>query len=222
MGSSGKLLCLWKNKKICSTHISDFWADPFVHLLLLKSSIPKLFRRRRWKLTVVYLLFVIQARSLWFWHLPFGLMWAFISFHYLKSCMLAPNCSPIHFRLLVQSRFKPCFMSGYFLLWSYDSMLETCMLLAGVRVSIIATRVGVYKKVHNMRLAMCRPKQTNWNHFMSVLETCMLLAGVRVPIIATIVEVYKKFITSGSPCVDQNKQIETISWVMSDTHPSEK
>ena len=73
-----------------------------------------------------------------------------------------------------------------------------------------------------MRLAMCRPKQTNWNHFMSVLETCMLLAGVRVPIIATIVEVYKKFITSGSPCVDQNKQIETISWVMSDTHPSEK
>ena len=40
----------------------------------------------------------------------------------------------IHDRLLRQSRFKPCIWPGYFLLRSSYSMLETCILLAGVRI----------------------------------------------------------------------------------------
>ena len=44
IGSSGKLLCLWQTQKIMEhmrgniPYLFDFWADPFVHLLLLKSS----------------------------------------------------------------------------------------------------------------------------------------------------------------------------------------
>ena len=41
---------------------------------------------------------------------------------------------PIHLKLLGQSRFKPCLGPGYVLLQSKDYMMETCMLLAGVRV----------------------------------------------------------------------------------------
>ena len=37
-------------------------------------------------------------------------------------------------KLVGQSRFKNCPGSGYFLLWSKDYMLETCMLSAEVRV----------------------------------------------------------------------------------------
>ena len=43
-------------------------------------------------------------------------------------------CSPIHPRLLGRGRFKPCFEPGYFLLQLSNCMMETCMLLAGVRV----------------------------------------------------------------------------------------
>ena len=52
----------------------------------------------------------------------------------IDQYMLAPKCSPIHPRLLRQSRFKTCLRPGYFLLQSSDCMLETCMQLAGVRV----------------------------------------------------------------------------------------
>ena len=45
-----------------------------------------------------------------------------------------PHMGPIQPRLLRWSRFKPCLGPGYFLLWSSDCMLETCMLLAGVMV----------------------------------------------------------------------------------------
>ena len=48
--------------------------------------------------------------------------------------MLAPDCSPIHPRLLGQSSIKPCFEPGDFLLWLSDCMLEACMLLAWLRV----------------------------------------------------------------------------------------
>ena len=44
-------------------------------------------------------------------------------------------CSPIHPRLLGQGRFKPCFEPGYFLLQLSNCMMETRMLLAGVRVN---------------------------------------------------------------------------------------
>ena len=48
--------------------------------------------------------------------------------------MLAPYLLPIHPRLLGKGRFKPCFKPGYFLLQLSNCMMETCMLLAGVRV----------------------------------------------------------------------------------------
>ena len=48
--------------------------------------------------------------------------------------MSSPDCSLIHPRLLGQSRLKPCLGPGYFLLKVSDCMLETCMLLSGVRV----------------------------------------------------------------------------------------
>ena len=44
------------------------------------------------------------------------------------------TCSPIHTRLLGRDRFKPCVRPGYFLLQLSDCMMETCMLLAVVRV----------------------------------------------------------------------------------------
>ena len=45
-GPSGKLLCLWQPQKNRAAYgnipyLFDFWADPFVHLLLLKSSMVK-------------------------------------------------------------------------------------------------------------------------------------------------------------------------------------
>ena len=40
--------------------------------------------------------------------------------------ILAPDCSPIHLRLLGQSRLKHCLRPSYFLLRSKDRMLETC------------------------------------------------------------------------------------------------
>ena len=60
-----------------------------------------------------------------------------------------PACSPIHPRLLGQSRFKPCLGPSYFLLQSSDCVLEICMLLAGRGlVTPVKARVGVggYKK----------------------------------------------------------------------------
>ena len=48
--------------------------------------------------------------------------------------MLAPDCSPIQFRLLRQTGFKHCLRAGYLLLWTCDGMLETFLLLAGVGV----------------------------------------------------------------------------------------
>ena len=48
---------------------------------------------------------------------------------------MANTCwHPIHLRNLRQSRFKPCLGPGYFQKQLSDCMLETCMLLAGVRV----------------------------------------------------------------------------------------
>ena len=59
---------------------------------------------------------------------------------FLKEChyfdMLAPDLLPIHPRHLGQGRFKPCFGPGYFLLQLSNYMMETCMLLAGVRVHL--------------------------------------------------------------------------------------
>ena len=43
-------------------------------------------------------------------------------------------CSPIQHRLLRPGRFKSSFRPGYFLLQLSNCMMETCMLLAGVRV----------------------------------------------------------------------------------------
>ena len=50
--------------------------------------------------------------------------------------MLSPDLPPppIHPRLLRWGRFKPCFGPGYFLLQLSNCIMETCMLLAGVRV----------------------------------------------------------------------------------------
>ena len=48
--------------------------------------------------------------------------------------MSSPDCSLVHPRLLGESRLKPCLGPGYFLLKVSDCMLETCMLLSGVRV----------------------------------------------------------------------------------------
>ena len=45
--------------------------------------------------------------------------------------ILAPDCSSIHFRLLRQSKFKPCIWPGYFLLQSSDLMYY-CWLEWGV------------------------------------------------------------------------------------------
>ena len=42
-------------------------------------------------------------------------------------------CYP-HHPILMQGRFKPCFGPGYFLLQLSNCIMETCMLLAGVRV----------------------------------------------------------------------------------------
>ena len=48
--------------------------------------------------------------------------------------ILAPDCSPIHPKLLEQSRFKPCLWPGCFLLRLSDCLSKACMLLAGLRV----------------------------------------------------------------------------------------
>ena len=53
--------------------------------------------------------------------------------HKIKYTM-GSICSPIHPWLLGQGWFKPCFEPGYFLLLLTNCMMETCMLLAGVRV----------------------------------------------------------------------------------------
>ena len=53
-GPSGKLLCLWNTKKLTQhthsniPHIFDHWADPVVHLLLLKSSMAKDWEEALW------------------------------------------------------------------------------------------------------------------------------------------------------------------------------
>ena len=67
--------------------------------------------------------------------------------------ILATDCTSVHLRLLGLSRFKPCLGPGYFLLQSKGFMLETCMLLAGVKgplalvIPVEANRVvlGDYK-----------------------------------------------------------------------------
>ena len=41
---------------------------------------------------------------------------------------------PIHPRFIARGRLKPCLRSGYFLLWLSDCTMETCVLMAGVRV----------------------------------------------------------------------------------------
>ena len=48
--------------------------------------------------------------------------------------MLAPDCSPIHPRLLGPGRFKHCLRLGYLLLQLSDSTFESCLLLAGLSV----------------------------------------------------------------------------------------
>ena len=50
------------------------------------------------------------------------------------KCPIHPRHSPIHPRHFWQGRFKTCFGPSYFLLQLSNCMMETCMLLAGVRV----------------------------------------------------------------------------------------
>ena len=55
-----------------------------------------------------------------------------IKWRLIKICWQI--CSPIHLRLLGQSKFKPCLCPGYFLLQLSDCMMETYILLDGSRV----------------------------------------------------------------------------------------
>ena len=72
--------------------------------------------------------------------------------------VLATDCSPIHHRLLGQSRCKPCLRPGYFLLLLSD-MLETCILMVGMRIHeqwwvvtpVKAIWVGIIKKKRRLK-----------------------------------------------------------------------